>query len=72
MNESLQQQAFRELAGQACVCGGAKERGQSFCRDCYFALPKETRTALYRREGYANTWDDAIEWLRVNTTRLRK
>ena len=70
MNESLEQRALRELGIKTCACGEDKERGQSFCRACYFALPKEMRLALYRREGYANVWDDAIEWLRLNTMRF--
>ncbi len=40
-----------ELQGTACRCGASKKAKQTFCRACYFALPKGQREALYHRVG---------------------
>lgn len=40
-----------ELNGELCRCGKTKASGQTFCRRCYFALPRPMRSALYRRVG---------------------
>ncbi len=72
LSESLQQQALRELGSQSCVCGNEKKKGESFCRQCYFGLPKGLRNRLYRTfsEGYPEIYDEAKDWLRENTSRL--
>jgi predicted amidophosphoribosyltransferase len=67
LSESLQAQAFRELAEMTCAhCGKRKERGQSFCRVCYFHLPPDMRRKLYSRDEYPNNYDDAKQYLRIN------
>jgi hypothetical protein len=43
-----------------------KERGQSFCRVCYFHLPPDMRRKLYSRDEYPNNYDDAKQYLRIN------
>jgi hypothetical protein len=74
LTPSLHQLAVEALDSRACLCGAKKDRGNSFCHGCYFALPKEMRNALYRalRDGYAEAWDEARDWLRINTTRLQR
>jgi hypothetical protein len=72
LSESLQARAYRELGEEVCWCGEKKNKGKSFCRRCYFSLPVKMQIALYCAEGYANTYDDAKEWLRINTDRRPK
>ena len=66
-----------ELAGVDCRCGAVKERGQTFCKRCYFRLPKHLQTRLYRRvgDGYEEAYSAATEFLdatipRQSTLRL--
>lgn len=68
LTPSLKQEAIRSLNGLVCVCGAKKKHAQSFCRECYFSLPTEYRTALYRpfSQGYVEAWDAARDYLRTN------
>ena len=61
MNDA-QRELIDELNGTLCQCGGGKARKQTFCRKCYFGLPKLMRQALYRRigSGYEAAYADAI------------
>lgn len=72
MNESLKQTAIRELAGTTCVCGARKRAQQSFCHDCYYALPAAMRNSLWKlvSNGYAENYDAAKDYLRIHTNRL--
>ena len=66
---SLRDIARDSLDSTECPhCHNSKESGQSFCRRCYFALPKNLRMALYKTfsEGYVDHWDEAREWLKGN------
>lgn len=56
---------LEELAGKLCRCGGVKASKQTFCRFCYFKLPKAFRSALYKRvgEGYEEAYDAAVKVL---------
>ncbi len=74
MKESLEAQAIRELGLTTCVCGAQKRRLQSFCGACYNALPKGMQISLYATvsHGYASNYDDAKDWLRINTDRISK
>jgi hypothetical protein len=56
---------IRELAGTDCRCGRAKAPHQTFCRRCYFSLPKQLQRNLYRRvgEGYEEAYTEAAEML---------
>lgn len=54
---------YENLRGSVCACGQPKAPGKSFCRDNYFALPKEERAALYKREGYPETYRHCLELL---------
>lgn len=47
---------YRELRGTTCACGATKKGRQSFCRACYFRLPKGTQRELYEVEGYPETY----------------
>ena len=70
--ESLVQTALRELSSLTCGCGEPKLRNRSFCSGCYFALPPNLRGSLYKTilDGYAEAYDEAKDWLRINTERL--
>ncbi len=35
-----------------CFCGKLKHTYQSFCFECYQKLPREMKTALWKRFGY--------------------
>ena len=74
MTESLTMTAIRELGDVRCACGAEKQRNQSFCRGCYFALPAATRSKLYAAfsQGYAEVYDEAKDWLRTYTARLER
>lgn len=56
---------IRELSGTTCHCGATKEKNQTFCKRCYFALEPGQRRALYRRvgNGYEQAYDAAVEAL---------
>ena len=51
----------QELVNDLCSCGRKKKRGESFCRPCYFELPRKDARALYRRvgEGYEAAYQRA-------------
>lgn len=58
---------LRSLASPKCPhCGEAKRETQSFCRECYWALPQAMRRALYDPigGGYAEAFDAAMDWLK--------
>jgi hypothetical protein len=58
--------AVKELRGAICrPCGGPKRPMQSFCRDCFMALPKKMRDDLYKtiQDGYAVVYKEAKEHL---------
>lgn len=72
--DSLETIARNELKSETCVCGEPKQKMQSFGRLCYYALPKNLSQKLYKpfSDGYASIYDEAKDWLRVNTDRLKK
>lgn len=55
----------RELRGEICRCGQPKASRQTFCRDCYYALPRHLRNDLYKPlgSGYAEAYQAAAEEL---------
>ena len=67
MNLSLVQIALQELDGTVCYCGARKSKGKSFCARCFFSLPKKMQGDLYKHisDGYAEIWDEARDFLRV-------
>ena len=58
-------QLVEELRGTKCRCGAAKTSRQTFCRTCYFTLPKKKRMALYRPVGggYEEAYQQAVKEL---------
>ena len=55
------------LSTECKACGGEKLLKQSFCRPCYFRLPKVLRGGLYKHvPGYANHFRVCLNWLREN------
>jgi hypothetical protein len=54
---------YTNLRGTTCACGEAKLAGRSFCRKCYFSLPKAMRNALYQRAGYVEAFRAALKLL---------
>lgn len=57
--------ALHELRGVTCRCGAPKITMQTFCRRCYYSLPRQNQRALYQRvgEGYEAAYLQAIEFL---------
>lgn len=49
------------LFSAECECGRAKQPRQSFCRTCFYHLPKLLRARLYKRvgEGYEEAYAEA-------------
>ena len=69
LTESLQ--ALRELNESVCAaCGRDKNRGQSFCKPCYFFLTPDERASLYEpmSNGYAEIYDELKTKLRAERT----
>ena len=54
-----------QLMSEECHCGKPKKPRQSFCRPCYFSLPKYLQHALYQHilEGYEEAYEEAVKWL---------
>jgi hypothetical protein len=54
-----------ELQGKKCRCGHRKVAGQTFCRDCFYALPQQMRDDLYKRmgQGYEEAYQAAVDYL---------
>lgn len=48
-----------ERAKTICRCGNEKDRGRTFCKNCYFRLPDNLRERLYQRKGYVMTYREA-------------
>jgi hypothetical protein len=55
-----------ELAGSLCRCGREKKKGNTFCRLCYFSLPRILQLKLYRKvgNGYEEAYQEAVECLK--------
>jgi hypothetical protein len=69
-NKSLTEIAWDDLASEICGhCGRKKQKRQSFCRRCYFALPEGLRRQLYTpfSGGYAEIYDEAKTYLQCET-----
>jgi hypothetical protein len=66
LSESPNQQALREFESTTCaICRKAKKARQSFCVRCYFNLPAEMKTDLYKRfgQGYEDAYHSAKDYL---------
>lgn len=61
----------RELVAGVCRCGNRKRPGHTFCKSCFFSLPKRMQTALYKRmgEGYEEAYAAAAAWLKGENLR---
>lgn len=64
-SRQLQRQLTQELAGITCRCGQHKTARNTFCGQCYRALPPCKRRALYKKmgAGYEEAYHDAINFL---------
>ena len=53
--------------GNSCeACGGYKGARLSFCRDCFFTLPRHMQVMLsgdITTDRYQNAWDDCYDYL---------
>ncbi|QNI34500.1 hypothetical protein H7849_11755 [Alloacidobacterium dinghuense] len=69
-DHSLETEAWDQLFSTQCECGSTKVKKQSFCRRCYFSLPRELQQALYRSfsEGYVEAWSEARDYLKEERT----
>lgn len=59
---------LRSLMSTICpACGNVKATRQTLCRKDYYALPPQTRKALYQRvgEGYEEAIAQAFDALKV-------
>lgn len=58
-----------ELKGRRCRCGASKNRGHTFCVNCYYKLPIRMRQNLYRiiGDGYAMAYQAAVRYLDEET-----
>lgn len=56
---------LKELIGTACQCGSEKVKHQTFCRKCYFALPRHIQNRLYQKvgNGYEEAYQEAVDFL---------
>ena len=63
MTSKTARDLIHELYAEQCRCDRPKERGETFCKRCYFNLPKPMRQALYRRvgEGYEAAYAAAVK-----------
>jgi ribosomal protein L40E len=60
------QEILDSLDSTVCAaCNGKKQSRRSHCRKCYYKLPPEMRTALYRRfnEGYQEAFLASLKQL---------
>jgi hypothetical protein len=56
--------AWEHLMSGTCVCGGKKQVKRSFCRFCYWELPRKMRTALWTpMPEYAAEYEKSRQWL---------
>jgi hypothetical protein len=57
--------AVHELAGVQCRCGRPKQPRQTFCRKCYYTLPRPQQRELYQRVGcgYEAAYIAAVNFL---------
>jgi predicted amidophosphoribosyltransferase len=58
-----------EFWGNLCpVCFRPKDRSRSFCRGCYYQLPSDLRSGLWRKfgQGYEEVYSEARAWLMEN------
>ncbi|WP_156346562.1 hypothetical protein [Verrucomicrobium spinosum] len=44
-------------------CGGSKKRRMSFCAPCFRSLPPMAKNALYRKDGYPETFETTLRYL---------
>ena len=56
---------LEELRSDECQCGSKKLRDNTFCRKCYYELPKNMREDLYLfiGMGYEQARDAAVHYL---------
>lgn len=61
-----------ELRSVTCRCGAAKKTRQTFCPQCYYALPHSMRVRLWdlMGEGYEQAYAAAAEKLGMDTSDL--
>ena len=65
MNDLISAQVMKELVSLDCRCGNPKREFQSFCRRCYYRLPRRLKAELYQRmgEGYEESFKESITYL---------
>lgn len=59
--------ALADLNSGTCFCGTKKQVKYSFCRFCYYELPRKMRLALWTpMPKYAEEYEKAQVWLRAH------
>lgn len=67
----VEKQAWDSFMSEQCpMCKTHKKKAQSFCFDCYKALPRNVQLGLYKRfkAGYVAVWIQACAILRQQRT----
>lgn len=57
---------LQSLGSNVCgACGSGKSPRMSHCRNCYYSLPREMRSALYKPfgKGYEEAYEASLEYL---------
>lgn len=55
--------AYKDLQSAQCQCGRKKKPGKSVCYRCWQQLPRRMQSALCRRDGYVESYSEAVAWL---------
>jgi predicted amidophosphoribosyltransferase len=67
--EMTDREILSSLTGTVCAnCRSKKKSRMSHCGNCYYALPREMRRALYRRfgAGYEEAFRESLVYLKEN------
>jgi hypothetical protein len=58
---------INQFKSNKCMCGKFKHRRKAFCLQCFQALPRDTKLALYSPfgGGYEGAVDEAVQFLQT-------
>lgn len=56
---------IQTLTSNGCRCGRTKQRGRALCAICFFKLPNDIKTSLYKPlgEGFEEAYEEALSFL---------
>ncbi len=61
--------ALQDLMLHGCRCGRPKKQWKSFCYGCWKRLPRGLQSRLYKKQGYAEAYGEALEFLNLKKGR---